>query len=458
MKSIDEHRQILREIADTAFTTGINSLTEDQKLRYPNLSKNEFSAFIAKCHEGYKIAQKMLINEIMEYQGLLPKLKSDLKETRRKRDKITEEQLTANIQVINHRIRSFTHIADSIAWTMIGGEIHIARRFHIGENEIKQLSASNLKHAIETADEINKSLNHFALLSDLTSFIQLGDLLVKGEAGNFVIELKEGIVNSNISDFLNNLKTNNEVFDEQKLSGFDKGTVKQIKRVIRQQERMNRASNVIRHDKGLTPDGRQIRVYTPQIHTEKYLRELHEMHLQLDEKTWSYNVIDNCLLIGMYRDESLDKGGPFIIEAMLKEKAKNYTIIDWQSITDNLSEPIFNKPLSPDFVIDVLTGRIKVIMGLDYDSLIDCFNNVGLKTRWLTVIETKRHKTIDNAIFTVNDMAIEILTPNGESQLIGAGIITKILYDSIKPSNLAKQFLNLNDQDFHGDDPEESAT
>src|SRR5690606_13651242 len=99
---------------------------------------------------------------------------------------------------------------DGIAWQLIGGEIHIARRFHIEEDSSKFLDTSNIEHAKKVADEINKSPLDFALISDLTSYVQIGDILLKHENIVGIMELKEGKVNDQIKDFIEDLEQNNQ--------------------------------------------------------------------------------------------------------------------------------------------------------------------------------------------------------------------------------------------------------
>lgn len=452
MKTIEEHRKKLREIADFAFAYGIDSLSEEQKKTFPfRVTKEEKTNFIQKCHEGFKYAQQLLIAEIVEYQDLLREKKIILKESRRQRNKKLENEISEEIEIIEQRLRTFSHVADGIAWQLIGGEIHIARRFFIGERDLKQLTASNLNSVIRVADEINQNPDDFALISDLTGFVQIGDLLIRHKTRFGIVELKEGRINEQISEFLKDLEKQNEQISDEKLKEkFDEDTIKQVRRIQRQMERMAQAAGVLKNDKGINPGtGEKIKVYTPKIETERYYTELMNLHKDLETKTYGYTVVDDCLLIGMYNEEAVKKGGFALIEFILKEKATNYIVIDWLSITHNVSEPIFGKPLKPDFIIDILTGRVKVILGLDFDSLIHLFNQQGLNTRWLD--EKESSKLGKNAAI-INKRGIELTLPNGEKNIMGGGIVSKILYDSIRPSNIAHQFLNLNTEDFSGND------
>ena len=460
MESIEDYRKKLKEIADYAFGHGISAIGIEQfKVGPPDTwDENIKTKFFTACHDGFKIAQRLLIVEIKKYQSLLRETTIHLKEFRRQRDKENEKTTETKIKIIEQRLHNFSHIADGIAWQLIGGQIHIARRLHIQEKSSKFLDASNIEHAIQTAEEINKDPNDFALISDLTSFVQIGDLLIRHDKIIGIMELKEGKVNDQIKEFFGNLENaGRTVSDEELKENFDDKTIKQVKRMQRQQERAVRATNVINNDKGIDPvSGGNIVVSTPTVFTEYYHEELSKLQDDLKEKFWAYTCLETCLHIGMYRDEGIVMAG-FVIEELLKEQTKNYIIIDWLSITQNLSEPLFGKPFSPDFIIDVLTGKIKIIIGLNVDALINTFNVFGLKSRWLTEKETNKRKqtAIREGMVIINKRGIVVTLPDQKEVIISGGTLSKILYDSIKPTSIATSMLNLTNPDDPENDEQE---
>jgi len=443
----EEYGMKLKKIANYAFGYGIKAIGVEQfKLGTPDTWDESIrNKFLIACHQGFKISQKMLIIEIEKYQTLLRDTNNNLKEFRRNRDQKNEESVKIEIKIIEQRLHTFSHIADGIAWQLIGGQIHIARRFHIQEKSFKYLDSSNIKHAIQTAEKINKNPNDFALISDLTSFVQIGDLLIRHNKVTGIMELKEGKANDQIKAFFENVeKAGGVVSDDELAAKFDEKTIKQAKRMQRQQERAIRAIDVINNDRGIDPVlGAEMIVNTPTVFTEHYHEELNKLQNDLKEKTWAYTCLEGCLHIGMYRDKGITMAR-FAIEEILKEQTTNYIIIDWLSITHNLSEPIFAKPFSPDFIIDVLTEKIKIIIGLDLDALIKTFNVFGLKSRWLTEAETTQSKqnAIRTGIVVVNKRGIAIKTPDQQEAILSGGILSKILYDNIRPTSIAMSMLN----------------
>jgi hypothetical protein len=386
MDSIETYRIRLKQIADFAFSHGIDEVGAEQFMFGPpdTWDKNILDKFYKACHDGFKTAQKLIIEEKQKYETVLRDTTIELKEFRRQRNKEKEQETLLKIRIIERRLHNFSHMADGIAWQMLGGQIHIARRLHIQEKSSKFLDSANLSHAVAVADEINKNPNDFALISDLTSIIQIGDLLVRRGKIATIMELKEGKVNDVIREFIHSIDESGKgITDVELREKFDDNTVKQIRRVQRQHERANRAIDVIKNDKGIDPvSGKNIIVGTPSIKTEYYHEELRKLYTDLQNKMWAYTVVETCIHIGMYKEEGIKMAG--LIPHILKKQTKNFIVVDWMSITENLSEPIFGKPFPPEFIVDILTGKVKVIVGVNVDALIETFNVFGLEARWLT--------------------------------------------------------------------------
>lgn len=448
MKTLDQHKAKLKEIATYAFQHGSDAIgVEPFEKGPPNFWERETVAlFITKANEGFKIAQKLLIEEIKYYQSFVRQYTLQLKEARRLRNKANEGEVAFKIKIVEQRLHTLSHIANGIAWQLINGQIHIARRLNIEEETSKFLDSSNIEHAIRVADKINENPNDFALISDLTSFVQIGDLLVLHRSNIAIMELKEGKVNDLISELFQSLEKKGENPDDEALKEkFDDNTFKQIKRVQRQKERAKQAIEVINTDKGIDPVSKtKITISTPDAPTEYYDKELYALYKDLELKFWSYTVVDDCVHIGMYRDEGL-KMAPYIIEALLKNQTENYMVIDYLSITKNLSEPIFAKPFPLDFIIDILSGKVKIIIGLNLDMLIVLFNSQGLKTRWMTEKETSKGKqrAPRKGMFIINKRGIVATLSSGMDIIIYGGIISKILYDNIKPHNIGLSMLSM---------------
>ncbi|GAA4509193.1 hypothetical protein GCM10023172_42320 [Hymenobacter ginsengisoli] len=447
MKTRDEHRAKLREIADYAFDHGRTAMEQAGiPMEFAAWSRETKLDFLIKCQDGFKLAQKLLIEEILYYQELQREVETQLKSYKTQRLKKEVKEATGQKALIEHRLLTLSHIADSIAWQLLRGQLHLARRLVLPSATTKFLVNSNIEHAIAAADKINENPLDFALISDITGYVGIGDLLIKHLTSVGIMELKEGNINDQLTEFFAELERENKPLEEVDLSSrFDSKTVKQVERMQRQKTRMSQAVQVMNTDIGIDPGTQKpIVVSTPTTLTERYFDELIQLQKQLKTQSWAYLLVEDCLYIGAYRDEAIAKG-PFLIELLVKEKTKEYILIDWTSIIEQVSQPLFAKPLEPDFIIDIMTGKVKVIMALDINGLIQRFNDVGLQTRWMTTKETAKVKANDaytpKSLVVFHNQGILMTEPDSEKSVMGWGVISRILYDNIKPTNVALSFL-----------------
>jgi hypothetical protein len=445
LKTLEEHGIQLKKISDYAFLYGQEFIGIEKMLRIANrtASAKVKKIFFQKCHEGFKLAQELLIDEIQYYQSLYRTFNQDLKVSRTERDKEKQKKLENDLQIVETRLSALSHIADGIAYQLLRGRIHVMRRLHIGKQGTSFLEFSNFSHTKAIVDQINKNPDDFAFISDLSSFIHIGDLLVFSNGEVKIVELKEGKINKEVSDFLDHVNVKQDTLDDAELAEkFGKHTAKQIKRNVRQRKRGIQFEEVVNNDKGIDPaTGEYIHMPTPSVDSIYYNEVLGEMEETLNTQNWAYQYLPGGVHIGMYKGDALLMA-EFAIEHIVKEKMPNYILVDWQSIIDQLSEPLFSKPLSPDFIIDILTGRVRVIIALDCDELIGEFNRFGLNAKWLSQKETMQlkqsTKNVDG-LFEVNGRAISVSKDDGSKIIIYGGIISKILYDNILPGSIADQ-------------------
>ena len=438
---ITEFKAKIKEISDLAFSNAVLNLEAETKKSAPQEWTNDFKTkFVHLVHEGFKKAQLILVDEICFYQNKLEECNSDLKIARRERNKSEENRLKGVIKDVEFRIKLLYSIGDGIAWQMLGNQVHILRRFYTNDTP-KTLKQSNIQHALEVAGAINKDPNDFALITDLTNFVQISDLIVLsgGEIG--ILELKEGAVNDELKKIKEDLFSSSNPKEklEEIESTLDPKKLKQFFRMLKQDIKMIETINTINNNEGIDiKTGKNIKLLTPEHITETYTGKISETILKLENKTWSYSVdYGGIIQIGVYKKESFQLSLVAIPSILSESKYK--IIVDYSSIIENLSEPLFAKPFSPDVINSIQFGDLKIIIGLDLDKFFQDFEKFfGIKTRVLSRKETMKLKELDkeNAkhIFIIENQAFEFTDVNsGKSMILGGGIISKIIYDNISP-------------------------
>lgn len=451
MQSKEDFKIITKEISDLAFSNAITNLASEIKIN-PNFAKwsNDLkSRFKILVHEGFKGAQLRLVEEISAYQKESIEYKVKQKQARINKDKTSETEYKNQTKEIENRLKILSHIGDGIVWQLFGAEVYRIRRFYINESS-KTLEESNIKHALEVAAIINQNPNDFALITDITNFIQISDLIVLKDNQLGIIELKDGKVN----DELMKLKT--EYFEseniEEKLkeigAKLDAKKLEQFFRMLRQDMRMIQTIQVINEDKGTDVNtGKQIQILTPKHNTETYSQKISETIAKLKDSNWAYDVACGGIIhIGVYKPESYQLSN-VVIPSLLHD-SKYKLIIDFSSILKNLSEPLFAKPFQPEIIHALLFDDIRIILGFDLDKFFNDFEQfLGVKTKFLSRKETMKLKESDKLnsknIFEINNQAFELTDiESGNSLILGGGIVSKLVYDNISPLTI---YLNLKD-------------
>ncbi|MCX2585935.1 hypothetical protein [Pedobacter sp. MR22-3] len=440
LPSTEDFGLTLARVADYAFSYCENFVPEQKEKPSDKWTASEMTEFMAECRVGFKLAQKQIIEQVLYYQQKLKENKDLIKASRSNHDKKKTQEYLSVIKLIERRLNNLSHIADGIVIELLGHQVHIAKRLHIGEKSNKQLEHSNLSHAIKVTDQLNENPGTFALLSDLTSYVQIGDLLVSDEEkGLYISELKEGKSNKRIREFIDTTLQNGFPCAGFQ-SDFSEKDMEQMKRMLRQDVRMQQAVEVINTDRGTDPvTGAEIIIKTPAIDLVYYDGIFLAMLEELKSKDWSYRLLEDCVHIGVYQGKTAHVMARATIPTILKKQTEHSIFIDLMNITEDLSETLFAKPFPKEFVIKIMIGQVKVMIGINLDKLIEVFNANGLKTRWLSTKETGKLKVKGNKIqyVTSKNRAIGIVLSSGIEAVMSGGIISKIAFDHILPSNLA---------------------
>ena len=188
---------------------------------------------------------------------------------------------------------------------MIEGKLYIARRFYQNAPGSKNLEDTNYKSVMLVADKINEKPDNFVLLTDITSYVQIGDLVGVINGKRKLIEVKEGERNNEILEDINAVNNSDlpicEFFEKYKERPKD---VEQIRRILKQEIVANDEINIINTDSGHDPvTDRNIKIYTPKEATPYFYDELLDLEKQLMTRNfWAYTVVDSCLHIGLYKN------------------------------------------------------------------------------------------------------------------------------------------------------------
>lgn len=461
---LEEFEETVREISDLAFGYGI------KKVGFFNpqsASKQRWQEFITACHEGYALAQKRIVDQLLQLEADLRLAKNKMKGARRERDKLEVEQLVERLKRLEHKRLVLHKIADGIAWTLFNGQRWVARRFFLGK-QLPYLDATNLASVIAEVDQANRNPLSFALVSDITSFIQVGDIvkidfdLSKKTSQLSIIEMKEGKVNTKVLEFLDSFYQTRGCPRAAWFFVQDEGmdVFKQAMRVAKQQIRGLQVQQVINTEKGVDLiTGLHVLIPDQEIEEEDYDDVLRELVKTCKNRGYALSIIDDALWLGVFdASEIADPLSAFahsIYHAIRPEKtcllfgSENeresefseirkslYPIVDLrQGLSTPLSKPLFLRRIESETILDIIFGRIVVLTYLDFERLFDRSKSMGIAARW----STKEVSKLKTDRYFKHLGKVPIFQHEGKEVTMGDGIIVKMQLDGITVDSIIRE-------------------
>jgi len=393
--------------------------------------------FMVAVHKGFHLAQEKIIDTLLWLEREISEIQERIKESR-KQGKGNVKQLQHYKYKLGYYIKVTKKCADSIAWQMIGQQHYIARRLFIGEPNMP-LQSTNLKMGIEFVKEYNNANPaSFALLSDLTTFIQIGDaLIVNGTTGTLkIVELKEGKVNKDILDFL---KFYGKSKCDYALHSFieDNGEkyLQQMNRIVRQCQRSQATTKILNTGQGVEPiDGMNVKISEDYYELEYFEDVVYNLLKQVNNKNWAIDIIEGCLFIGAYKGNF---PGQQAFKMWTKLEGFSGPIIDFRStFYAPIAVPPFLLPLGEKTIMDIIFGRKHLVLGLNFDPWLRLARLIGLQTNYYSRKQTAKMLNDKSQFkpYIHKDKAIKF-SLNGKELAMGDGLVGRMLFDLVLPSS-----------------------
>lgn len=252
--------------------------------RQENSDKNKIDhhRFHVLCNTGFKIAQNIIFEELKLIQAKRRNLQAELKDARRKRVKQKEKLILEDIRFNEYKNDIFRLIIFSIVWQIFGGQLEYIIQFYIEDEGEKNLTDESFEAVVREAEKYNQEAEKFCLICDLTSNIQVGDLIIVSPNGYEIKEIKTGKKNEVALNLLEFYRHNAIELDEKRMSkSFDESLIDQLKRIKSQEERRKRVEEIIIKGKDQSKDTKTGKIdsflITPSYYNQKYHDVLYEM-------------------------------------------------------------------------------------------------------------------------------------------------------------------------------------
>jgi len=164
-------------------------------------TREEWLAFFAHCHDGWKQAQTEIATFLTDALTRQAEARENKNKQHRLKNKEAKTQARVRVEQVRLEIAVARRMLDVILWTIFAGEHSTLRRLIVDGGE-HNLSKENIAVAMAEVDHYNKKPQVIALSTDMLSLVHVGDLILSNsEEGRIeFIELKSGAKNTEIAD------------------------------------------------------------------------------------------------------------------------------------------------------------------------------------------------------------------------------------------------------------------
>ena len=247
-------------------------------------------------------------------------------------------------------------------------------------------------------DDINGSPDSVALMTDITSLVGIGDVLVVDwdHGGRpVIVELKSGATNSRIVSLVEAHQADIEKVPPCELEEIGPQARRHFERVARQTEREQNFESIVNNDTGKDPE---TGAYFQNIGKEAMDLDIYDPALDamMSDAAKAGSVIeciDGCLWMGVYYRASL-KDEPwqnFLQEITNRGASGSFRVWNVQQASMHpRMQPMFLRAMSPESVHDILLGDALVLAYIDWDAFFQQANDKWINARWTTRGERKR--------------------------------------------------------------------
>lgn len=413
---------------------GINKLNPDLKK-----GPDEYLKFVGFVHEGWKSAQRLIIERLIEGIEEIKRLEIKKKSAHQSKNKALKNEIIDNIESIGLQNFLLRRFIDAIAWSMLKFEHSTIRRLS-SKGATDNMSIATLKEGLEYADSANKDPLTMALITDATTFIHTCDIItVNPTKGTQFIELKSGDKNFEMSKAAQfAVKSKCEKFSELYTSDLTDKDKKHFERSKRQLDRADTIIGVINTGKGKDHNtGATVTISEVESAPESYAKTMSELYKKLnDNRKGVIASIDECLHVGIYTDRNLAITHFNNWMRTNNCTSKIYNILDF--IKNPHCRPLPILDLSTKFLNEIASDKTIVVMCLNIQKLIEKSDELYPGFLYL---ETKEESKLAlegyYQFLSLNGLALGYKL--GEAKgFIGKGLADRIIFDFIKPLSSIK--------------------
>jgi len=412
---------LLLKVWTAAFTHGLETLRamgfvadSHDAVREALIGDQARRRFIRSVHTGYDQAQRMIGSHTVEWERQI----RDLEQRASARSAYAD--LDAKINVLRNRQLVFRRVLDAILFSITGYELQILKRMTL-DNMVHRIDPDVVERTLVEAGRLNRESRYrFNLVCDLTTIIQVGDLIQIDKAPGShktwqIIELKSGRVNMELKGYLDREKN---ALDESALKEIEtklgRHAVSQARRMERQMFRADQVVSMAKTDRAIDArTGKIVRSNPVRLDTDHYGHALENL-IKKGSTDLAVQTIERCLHFVCLPQErlnvvggllavrhifyhlmhpeapcSFEVGGDPKDELETLQKIAPFFDFVELNLRDSFMEPLFIFPLDFPITARLVLGKIRLFTVMDFEELIRMGREDDIPMRWATPKETE---------------------------------------------------------------------
>lgn len=402
----------LRRVSDLAFGAA------GRLLRARGLTANALSSAPADpeprtavrgaCHQAFEETQQSVGETLAQLEEQVRTLETQVRRFRQARVDATE--LERQVDTLKNRQLVLRRLMDTILYHLLQMKPWVARRL-MSQWQTQRLDPGVVRETLKVAAARNaENRERFALVADLTTIVNVCDLVELEMVGEVLetrlIELKGGAINLRLMEAMKDP-------DKRRLGALlrelgEKG-VNQAARILRQAERLHEVRNILHTDAGTDPlTGLELKLNPEELEIEGYRAALVELSERAHKNSWAMVTVDSSLRLVGVTAEALGRDGdttlshavyhmgrpdrPCLLSDENRASTEMDAIVREPSAVDLVSftmaarwsRPVFLWELTPDSIMDLLFGRVRIFAQFNGEDFRRLVETAGLRAEWVS--------------------------------------------------------------------------
>ncbi|MFH1653030.1 MAG: hypothetical protein ABIE74_03140 [Pseudomonadota bacterium] len=425
--------------------TAVDLLREPAGKKYRSMKDihNNRDQFIKDFHRGLYSLHVLTIDAIIhtEDKMLLP-------------GSVTPKEVKISKKGWSYIRQLFRCINDSIFWIAYPREPGLFVRRTCRNQERGKLKDQNPESILKTMKYLFAEGQCLPIWNDATRCIDIGDITLFSPSGVSFVELKSGKVNQKISDMMHQknpdiiLKDLNTFVKEHGDHG-----IKQINRIIRQEDRASKLVDLVENDKVYDPFlDMERNAIAPSKPFERFEDELTSLFKDVRSKNFVEHSIDDCLHVLVFnrlRGMSIEAGQKIVKEYFQNTMSQpSSEQVDCTNVIMSLdssfgyptSMPIMLRSWLNEDIAKISLGHTEVYFGFDINAWAKHLQVARLV--WSSTKQGKAEfqKPVDERLLVVHNKIPQLIGLKGNTISLGTMFLQIMLCEGVRPKSLARYY------------------